>query len=597
MYQTDPAAAALAANASAQISLTVVDARTSQPALEVGVATSLNVTLTNSGAALPLVAGGGASVLTLYLPGYVPVSELPGMSISLTDWTFASSSAEGCLTLTYTGAEPGSWIGNLAFTITGVSAPGPQADGSFQVNFQNIAGAPPQIIAPLPLIAAPQSTYSLADVLQVSLDSLGTVYVTSDAHDPLANTLYLNIKNTLDVPVYSGSTLPSGAEIAVSFVYGNTSGALAPAEATQPAQPPIGSAWGIVGGRYADQTDGWHIAPATSSDPAPIWRLTPTTTNTNLFGTGASANVTFSFSNIVSMTAVGHTQMTLTFRNFPKSDTENYDPWVVVLDIVKQPPPATRGLLSFFGTCPPIMPVASQTAKNQVPLRWSMAQVNEVQIFSSFPVAASDSKALAPSSLVYATAPNSPAPLATDAAEIELTGVTQSGPATFTLQARDGQGAYLNALQYSCYLQMQVFVDPRDNREYPIALINGKWWMTENLAFMESGSVYYNNYSPNASFGQLYPANALSMVAPPAGWQVPSLEDWTGLDTNAIAAFDGQLGGWSVGGQFNGLTQQGYYWVNGGGTYAQYSGPSSPIVTGGSVTSTMLMSIRYVRDL
>lgn len=613
MYQTDPTASMVASSSAAQVALRVVDAATNQPALQTGVPTTLAVTLVNGGAPLPLNNGDKPATLILYLPQFIPAAALAAMEITLADWTFAASVDAGTLTLTYSGNAAGEWVGNLAFAISGVLAQGAPADGSFQVNFANLAGAPKQMSAPLPLIAQPQpGNVSLADVLQVSLDSQGTVYVSTSVDDPLANTLFLNIKNVGPAPLYTGTAAPTAAEIAVSFVYGSTSGAIAPAESTKPITPPLGSAWNIEGGIYIDQTLGWRVSPARAEDPQPIWRLNPQSGNTNLIGTGANANVTFDFSEIISLTAIGHTQMTLNFRNFPKTDTQNYDPLILVLDIVKQPAPADRGLLSFFGTGSPIITVPDQTSPVDIALRWSMAGVNSVQIFSSFPGVTSDFAGLAPNSKAYATAPATPAPLAADMATIRIPSTSQTSAVTLTIQARDGQGAYLNALQYTCYLQMEVFVDPRDNQTYPIALINNKYWMTRNLNYADPGSSIYNDMASNAAiYGRLYPSTCASVLAPPAGWHVPSLEDWTALFASfgspaaayaalmgtGAGAFAAQLGGKYASGQYANLLVTGYYQVAGNPTFASINSGSQSVATAGSLPTSAGLSLRYVRDL
>ena len=47
--------------------------------------------------------------------------------------------------------------------------------------------------------------------------------------------------------------------------------------------------------------------------------------------------------------------MTVTFTGFKKTATTKYDDMVVVVDIVKLPPPLNRGLLDFYGLDSPII--------------------------------------------------------------------------------------------------------------------------------------------------------------------------------------------------------------------------------------------------
>ncbi|MET3724607.1 FISUMP domain-containing protein [Sphingomonas trueperi] len=609
MYLTDPAAASLAASATVQIAMTAVDAATGQPAVQTGVNTTVSVSLDNGGAALPLTPG--ASKLTIYLPDYIDAGQYQQMSIVLADWQFAAAS--GMLTLTYQGGDGGQWLGKLAFDIVGVFSSASPADGTFQVNIANIANAPRQITTPLPLIAqSQQGNPKLSDWLQISLDNQGAIYV-SGAQDPLANTLYLNIKNVGPGPLYTGEAPPTTAQVSVSFVYGSTSGAIAPADAADRANPPIGSAWNILGGVYIDQTEGWRIVGATANDPQPIWRISPASGNTNLFGTGAEANVTFSLSQIVSMTAIGHTQMVLNFSGFRRSDGKAFDPWVVVLDIIKQAPPPTRGLLNFFGPGSPVVQVPGPNIPVPIALRWTMADVNSVQLFSSYPTATSDGKPLvAPNSRQYAVFPATPMPLDSDQATITIPTVTQSEQVLFTLQARNGQGAYLNAMQYSVYLQMMVFVDPRDNQTYPIVLLNNLLWMAKNLDYAEPGSRVYNDMDSNgAIYGRLYNPTSASVLSPPAGWRVPSRDDWQRLfdsfpspdkayDQLTDGPLGAQLGGKYEFGSYVSLAAVGYYHIAGNPASAEFiaKGTSGIADTNGlPIEADGALALRYVRDL
>ncbi|KEP69997.1 hypothetical protein DL1_21085 [Thioclava dalianensis] len=608
MSQTDPKAASI--GGAATISITVIDTATGAPALQSGVTSTLSVTLTNTGAAIALANGAQPATLTLYLPEYIPASALAAMAISLDQWQFEVSTTLGALILSYAGTDPGEWLGDLAFEITGVLCDGPASAGSFQVNFSHMPGAPAQLSQPLPLTEAPQpGNASLAQALQVSLDNQGSVFV-STALDPLSNSLFLNIRNIADQPLYTGTGTPSEAQITVSFTYGDTSGALAPAATNAPTTPPLGSAWNITGEVYVDQTEGWRVLPSEPQDRQPVWRLAPETGNTDLIGTGAHSNVTFRFGNIISLTAVGHTQMTLSFTGFRKNDTTLYDSLVLTLGIVKQVAPPTRGLLSFFGTHPPVISVPDDKSPVTIPLRWSMGGVNAVQLFTSFP-------GIAPVTRTYATPPNTPKPLDYDGESVIIPSTSQSGLVTTTLQALDAQGAFLNALQFSCYLQLMVFVDPRDNKTYPISLLNSKYWMTRNLDYNESGSFAYNNMQSNAdTYGRLYTSSASSVLTPPAGWHVPTLQDWqdlvnsfatpqaayqalTGTGTGQLAA---QLGGKYVPSastsQFADLSVRGYYQAVNGATpsFVTFDGTTQTVLLGGTLPADAALSVRYVKD-
>src|SRR5947209_17656574 len=94
----------------------------------------------------------------------------------------------------------------LSFILQNVRSSSQQSDSdSLQVNPTGITGVPLQIAAPVSIIAAPApGNAKLSDVLQLSLDHQGMLYVSRPA-DPLANTLFLNLKNTGSGPLYSGA--------------------------------------------------------------------------------------------------------------------------------------------------------------------------------------------------------------------------------------------------------------------------------------------------------------------------------------------------------------------------------------------------------
>src|SRR5262245_8979268 len=609
-YSTDPMTSAMLEASAIAVSIDVINDTAKQPLIYVGVTGTLKVTLTNSGPAIPLQPGDTPSILTIFLPRYVTPDEVRAMRIDLPSWTFAVAASGGSLTLTYAGSGPGTWVGNLVFEITNVTVAGQPTEGTFQVNSRRMTGAPSMLTQPLPLVkAAKPGNASLAEVLQVALDSRGTVYVSS-ALDPLANRLFMNVKNIGADALYTGSGMPTGAQITVEFCYGATSGAIAPATPEERSEKPLGSAWNIVGGISEDQTEGWRVTPAQNSDPLPIWRLTPIPTNKNLIGTGARSNVTFDFTKIVSLTAVGHTQMIVTFTGFRKSDMTIYDDLVIVLDVVKENPPTNRGVLDFFGTGMPVLPVATSTTPIDIPLRWAMAYVNQIDLITNFPGLDLYSK-------TYAKPPATPQALDYDSCKLTIPGTSESRTVFATLQARDAAGAYLNSLQYAVYLQMMVFVDPRDGTNYPIALIRNKFWMTKNLDYKKDPeSKIYNDYEPNEPiYGRLYSSSSQSVRTPPDGWRVPTLEDWqelfayfgggksayVALMATGTGKFAATLGGRfapSCGSSaFNDLTLVGYYHLAGESTWARFSRPDETVYLAGTVPAGAMYSLRYVKNV
>jgi uncharacterized protein (TIGR02145 family) len=77
------------------------------------------------------------------------------------------------------------------------------------------------------------------------------------------------------------------------------------------------------------------------------------------------------------------------------------------------------------------------------------------------------------------------------------------------------------------------FKDTRDGKEYNIVKIGDQWWMAENLNYeVTDGSWCYDNDPMICNkFGRLYNWEAASKACP-AGWHLPSDEDWKILEQN-----------------------------------------------------------------
>ncbi len=80
-------------------------------------------------------------------------------------------------------------------------------------------------------------------------------------------------------------------------------------------------------------------------------------------------------------------------------------------------------------------------------------------------------------------------------------------------------------------IQDSSFTDARDGQVYTYRKIGIQVWMTKNLNFNAPNSWTYGNNAANGNtYGRLYSWSA-AMTAAPAGWHLPTDEDWTALTT------------------------------------------------------------------
>ncbi len=605
LFQEDPTITFTATN----------PADNNQAIIFVGVAAVLNVTLNNAtGNDLTMQPGASASTLEIFMPSFFSTQEKSLMTItdiSQTGWTGAYYPQDDTLLLTFTGTKS-TWpnTSSLTFNINNVvSAASPTMD-DIQVNINNIDGknVPGQVSQNLTLNKpVTPGNADLTKVLDVTLDNQGSVFV-SVKQDPLSNTLTLNFKNFTDNPLYNDTNPWTGNPVVtVTFVYGKTVGALAPDEKSDSTVP--GSAWLISASADSSQNWGFKNPVVTDQANAPEWTLYPNPTNKNIIGTGTEANISFQFSNINSFTPAGHTQMYVQFAGFPATSTKQYDSALFVVDIIKQPPPPTRGLISFFSPAKSVITLAKPQQNISIPLKWYMYYVDKVKMICNIPgvdVVTID---------YYAK--GTMVPLGNDGLSLTIPVlITQTTPVFITLQAFDHKEAYLNSLQFTVFITTEFFADPLGN-VYPTLFLNNQTWLAVNYNFYSMGAVPYAQNSANqAQYGLLYTYQAAYLNTPP-GWRIPTQADWQALiDKYGADAYTALMAGGSsglnaqLGGNadtklnFSGLASFGYYWASTPdgahpGNYfmmAFYGSSLQKVNVQGSFPAGYSLSVRYVKN-
>jgi len=121
--------------------------------------------------------------------------------------------------------------------------------------------------------------------------------------------------------------------------------------------------------------------------------------------------------------------------------------------------------------------------------------------------------------------------------------------------------------------QKDSFKDPRDKITYKTVKIGEQTWMAENLSF-NGGKCYDNKPANCQKYGMLYDW-LTAMDACPAGWHLPSIDEWNVLirnvDDNPGAklkasgtndfGFSALLGGYGEGSKYSGIGNEGYWWT------------------------------------
>lgn len=424
------------------VELSVFNDATQKAIVYVGQTTTLDVTLTNqTGGDISLPVGSAPATLTIYLPQFYTKEDLEKMAISLDNWTFSVAGGGYALKLVYSGSTTGTWKQGdaISFKITKAESTQSPAPGQVDINLQNFTGnnVPLQVQSSLTLANPPKKgNGDLAQALSLSPASQ-EVYV-STSSDPLENTLTLTIKNVRSdgKSLYSGSKMwPGNPQIKVSFLYGNLPGDLAPG--ADKANPQVGSAWNIRGKVQFSEGNAWNVTnPDTGGQQnSPVWVLKPNSTNKSIIGTGANSNITFAFTDVVSLLPPGHTNMMVQFVDFPQNDSTKYNDHTFVLDIHKESEPE-RGILKFFSP-DTTLKLPAFGDKLTARFQWDVFRVAKVELSCE---GEDEIKGL-PHIINY----EPDQPLRSDSHAVDLAGFYASDDLKFVLKAYDGDGTEIDS--------------------------------------------------------------------------------------------------------------------------------------------------------
>ncbi|HTF04953.1 MAG TPA: FISUMP domain-containing protein, partial [Bacteroidia bacterium] len=136
-----------------------------------------------------------------------------------------------------------------------------------------------------------------------------------------------------------------------------------------------------------------------------------------------------------------------------------------------------------------------------------------------------------------------------DSTVISISGLTAGTSIAFTLDGYDAQGNLINSLQCTVDFSLTGWCDPKDQKVYPIVVINNQTWLAQNYDYNDpTGSCFYNNDpSYEALYGRLYTLQSAQNNTP-AGWRLPTDDDWTALaDFYGANAYNELIAGGSSG--------------------------------------------------
>jgi hypothetical protein len=591
---------------------TFTNAADGTPALTAGTDTTMTLAVTNrTGADIDLVAH--VSALSLALPrAFFTSDEIGAMTPGAPPgWAGVVTASTWTVTFTYT--QGGTWRQGDPLTFTIGQLRSAAQPGIRKVNLLPKLPDTPGISASYPADLALKANpapgqQALPLPLAASLSGGGVIYCSSPS-DPLVNSLELTVWNSSTTGLSRAPGQAAGTpSIVISFVYGTTAGALAPDLAPKGSPAPADSAWNIQA-TPAVSNALWSVTAAKpTGDNSPAWTLAPAG-DTSLFGAAGTddANFSVAFSEIRSFNQPGHTQVTVLCTGFMKDAQTPYADLVLVLDLDKAEPPASRGVVAFGA--PDVAGIVSVTTPGTIlplGLRWTLyGGVKRVLLITSSP-------SVLPVDLRY---PNAPM-LESRGYTLPVPAPASGGPVVATLQAFDGSGngngTFLNEMQFTVAVQVMYATDPL-GVTYSAERYGTTLWMTEDYDYAtpDGTDSTENDGSSGGPTGRYYTWEAAHEYAPD-GWVLPNDDDWNALVAGqpwSALVYNGP-GSAGFNAVISGLyrpndsmphqnTDIGYYWTATGQIPMQFLGGSgSPIQPLDSpVSPDTQIAVRYVRRL
>lgn len=342
------------------VSATFLNDSTHKPEIYIGRADLGTYTLTLSSSVAVT-----ASDIRLQFPGTLfNASDVAHITLLNTAW---KATVQGNM-LVLNGSQPIDAGGTLVIQLGTVASSlisQTNADFGVRLNGQNIS--PPYKLF---LLRYPECAGDLRQHMSAQLLPDSSVYVTPLDNVIIENLLTLQLTNLQPSAPLVTQPWVDTPTVLLSFVYGDSIGALTPSDPHDPF-----SAWNIKASVEATYNNGhqtyeWDATNPDSGAGAndPVWTLKPVSTNRAVLGVGSGATAAFVVENISTQTPRGATVAYLQYSNFP-----GYDDGYFTLVLQKREPSPT---IIFFNAAPSNL----ANLGDETTLRWQCFDVQQVKL-------------------------------------------------------------------------------------------------------------------------------------------------------------------------------------------------------------------------